>query len=92
MVLADPSLIGQTRTVWITADDEVDMLVKGHFDRDAPKSERLALKQLWAAEAWSKRAVAVLRLERYDDGEGTPCGLCHGDGPQATSACAPTSG
>ncbi len=40
MVLADPSLVGQTRSVWLTADDEVDMLVKGHIDRDAPQSER----------------------------------------------------
>ncbi len=40
MVMADPSLIGQTRSVWLTADDEVDMLVKGYIDRDAPQSER----------------------------------------------------
>ena len=40
MVLADPSLLGQRRSVWVTADDEVDMLVKGHFDREAPPSER----------------------------------------------------
>ena len=40
MVLADPSLIGQTRSVWLTADDEVDMLAKGYIDRDAPQSER----------------------------------------------------
>jgi hypothetical protein len=39
-VLAQPSLIGTKRSVWLLADDEVDMLTKGHFDRDAPASER----------------------------------------------------
>ena len=40
MVLADPSLIGQTRSVWLAADDDVDMLMKGYMDRDAPESDR----------------------------------------------------
>ncbi|MGD2081938.1 MAG: phosphate ABC transporter permease PstA [Chromatiales bacterium] len=40
MVMADPSLIGTTRTLWVPADDEVDMLVKGHVDRDLPESDR----------------------------------------------------
>jgi phosphate transport system permease protein len=40
MVLADPSLIGETRSVWLVADDQVDQFVKGHVDRDAPESDR----------------------------------------------------
>ncbi|MCB1903463.1 MAG: phosphate ABC transporter permease PstA [Gammaproteobacteria bacterium] len=40
MVLADPSLIGTTQAVWLTADDDIDMLVKGHIDRSVPESER----------------------------------------------------
>ena len=40
MVLADPGLIGTTQSVWLLADDDVDMLVKGHIDRDLPASER----------------------------------------------------
>ncbi len=40
MVLADPSLIGQTKTLWLVADDEIDMLIKGHIDRHAPEDER----------------------------------------------------
>ena len=39
-VLADPGLIGQTRRIRVPADDDVDMLVKGHIDRHAPESER----------------------------------------------------
>jgi phosphate transport system permease protein len=30
MVMADPQLLGTTQKVWVPADDEVDMLVKGH--------------------------------------------------------------
>jgi phosphate transport system permease protein len=37
MVLADTSLIGQRKSVWVPADDEIDMLMKGHYERQ-PKS------------------------------------------------------
>ena len=40
MVLDDPSLIGSTRPVWVVADDEVNLLLKGHVDRDAPEAAR----------------------------------------------------
>ena len=40
MVLKDPGLIGQRAEVWVPADDDVDMLVKGHFDRNLPESDR----------------------------------------------------
>ena len=39
-VLADPGLIGRTQRIWVPADDDIDMLVKGHIDRNAPESER----------------------------------------------------
>ena len=39
-VLADPGLIGRTERIWVPADDDIDMLVKGHIDRNAPESER----------------------------------------------------
>ena len=40
MVREDPSLIGQRRTVELLADDDIDMLVKGHIDRNAPPEDR----------------------------------------------------
>ncbi len=40
MVAADPQVIGTTQSVWLLADDDVDMLIKGHFDRTAPAGER----------------------------------------------------
>ena len=39
-VLADPGLIGRTERIRVPADDDIDMLVKGHIDRSAPESER----------------------------------------------------
>ena len=39
-VLADPSLIGKTISLSVAADDDVDMLMKGHIDRDAPEADR----------------------------------------------------
>ncbi len=43
MVLEDRSTIGRTISVWVPADDDVDMLIKGHLLRD---SGRLSEKQL----------------------------------------------
>lgn len=40
MVSADPTLVGQTITVWLTASDDTDMLMKGGIDRTKPESER----------------------------------------------------
>jgi phosphate transport system permease protein len=40
MVLENPKIIGETRQVWVPADDDVDMLIKGQTGRDAPEGER----------------------------------------------------
>ncbi len=40
MVAAQPDLAGRTVSLWLSADDEVDQLVKGHIDRTLPESER----------------------------------------------------
>lgn len=40
MVMADPSLIGQTITLWVPADDDIDMLMKGHIDRSVIEDDR----------------------------------------------------
>jgi phosphate transport system permease protein len=39
-VLDDPALIGTQDTVWVLANDDVDMLMKGHIDRNAPEANR----------------------------------------------------
>lgn len=40
MVMANPDLIGSTIQLWVPADDDVDMLYKGHIDRDKMEAER----------------------------------------------------
>ena len=40
MVQADPGLIGTRRAVALIADDDIDMLVKGHIDRNLPPQDR----------------------------------------------------
>jgi phosphate transport system permease protein len=40
MVLADPSLVGRTVSVWVLADDDIDQLAKGNVDRDAEEANR----------------------------------------------------
>lgn len=39
-VKANPGKIGKTISLWVPADDDVDMLIKGHMNRDLPESER----------------------------------------------------
>jgi phosphate transport system permease protein len=40
MLEQQPGLLGQTRSVWLTADDDVDMFVKGNIRRETAASER----------------------------------------------------
>jgi phosphate transport system permease protein len=39
-VMDDPTLIGKRESVWVAADDDVDMLIKGHIDLKLPESDR----------------------------------------------------
>ena len=60
LVMNKPELIGTTRPLWVLADDEVDMFVKGHIPRDVPESERrVSDKQV----AWIDQLTASGRLE-----------------------------
>ncbi len=61
MVASDTSIIGTTRKVWLPADDEVDMFLKGYIPRDVPESDRrLTDKQV----SWIDQLVADGRLEK----------------------------
>ena len=47
MVVADPSLIGTTKSVWVLADDDLDMFMKGKINDELPETERrISDKQL----------------------------------------------
>jgi len=59
-VLADPDLIGTTVSLWVQADDDVDMLMKGHIDRNEPEADRRVKdNQL----AWIDKLQAEGKLE-----------------------------
>ncbi|WP_455205783.1 phosphate ABC transporter permease PstA [Kaarinaea lacus] len=60
-VMQNPGRIGETISIWVPADDDVDMLLKGHLDRDAPQSDRrLKDNQL----AWIDTLIAEERVEK----------------------------
>ncbi|MBM9615480.1 phosphate ABC transporter permease PstA [Desulfobulbus rhabdoformis] len=40
LVMSQPELIGTVLSLWVPADDEVDMFVKGHISRELPESSR----------------------------------------------------
>ena len=40
MVLADPSLIGTTQSIWLKASDDIDMFAKGYIDRSLDEGDR----------------------------------------------------
>ena len=37
---ADPSILGGAVTIWVSASDDVDLLMKGQINRDLPQDER----------------------------------------------------
>lgn len=61
MVKADASLIGTQMRIWLPADDEIDMLMKGYIDRDLPEGDRrLSDKQI----AWVDTLVEQGSVDR----------------------------
>lgn len=65
MVLSEPALVGETRTVRLPADDDVDMLLKGRIDRSAPEgSRRLTDRQLEFVDALAARGALEKRFNR----------------------------
>jgi phosphate transport system permease protein len=61
MVLANPDLIGTTREVRLLADDDIDMLIKGHIDRRLPEAERRVKDQM---VGWVEQLESEGRIEK----------------------------
>ena len=59
-VLENPGLVGRTLGLWVVADDDVDMLVKGRIDRAAVESQRrISDRQLgWIEQLEADGSVA----------------------------------
>ncbi|HYQ93125.1 MAG TPA: phosphate ABC transporter permease PstA, partial [Candidatus Competibacteraceae bacterium] len=62
MVMADPSLVGHTRNVWLLADDTVDSFFKGDIDPAMPEGNR-PLKDNQVA--WLDRLKEQGRVETH---------------------------
>ncbi len=64
-VLRHSDLIGRTIDLWVPADDDVDMLIKGHMDRHLPEtSRRLKDIQLKWIETLEKNGRIEKRFNR----------------------------
>jgi len=61
MVRGDLSLIGGSGEIWLIANDDVDVFVKGNMDRELPEDQRrLSDKQI----GWIDALEAQGRIER----------------------------
>lgn len=61
MVRRDSSLIGSVQKIWLPADDEVDMFVKGYISREVPETDRrLKDDQI----AWIDQLATAGRLKK----------------------------
>jgi len=59
---ANPGLLGKTERLWLPADDDVDMMVKGQIDRNSDEGDR-RLKDYQIA--WLDKLKADGRLEKH---------------------------
>jgi phosphate transport system permease protein len=66
-VLDNPEVIGQTLSVWVPADDDLDMYAKGRIDLTRPENERRIndkqaswIRQLESEERIAKRFNSIL--------------------------------
>jgi phosphate transport system permease protein len=66
LVMAQPEAIGETRTLWLLADDDVDVMVKGHTPRDVPESDRrIDDRQLAWLTALEQQGRVDLQFNRH---------------------------
>jgi phosphate transport system permease protein len=66
LVMSEPAVIGETRTLWLLADDDVDVLVKGHAPRGVPEADRrIDDRQLGWLTTLEERGLVDLQFNRY---------------------------
>jgi phosphate transport system permease protein len=66
LVMNEPAAIGETRTLWLLADDDVDVLVKGHAPRDVAEADRrIDDKQLGWLTTLEEAGLVDLQFNRY---------------------------
>ena len=57
MVIADPTLIGQTRTLWVPVAASVDQMIKGHRSRSAENGGQFSDRQLTWIDAMTAKGL-----------------------------------
>ncbi len=66
LVVREPGIIGETRTLWLLADDDIDVLVKGHAPRDVPETDRrVDDRQLAWLTSLEQQGRVDLQFNRY---------------------------
>jgi phosphate transport system permease protein len=60
-LLDDPSVLGQTLSLWVPAGSDIDMVRKGHIDRTLPESQRRVSDQ---ELAWMDTLAQQGRIEQ----------------------------
>lgn len=61
IVMKNPRVIGEKRRIWVSADDDVDMFIKGNFPRrEIGEDSRINLKQL----RWIDQLIAEGKIEK----------------------------
>ena len=64
-VVANPAMLGKRETLWLLADDTVDMLLKDKVERDAPQEQRrLSDQQMGWIDSLEREGVLSLRFNR----------------------------
>ncbi len=62
-VLANPSVVGTTQSIWVPASADIDQLVKGGIDRNLPEtSRRIKNDQLAILTRWEKEGRVETRF------------------------------
>jgi phosphate transport system permease protein len=65
-VLSDPGRIGTRESLWLLADDEIDMVVKGHIDRNLDEGlRRVDDQQIAWLDALTEEGRVDLKFNRY---------------------------
>jgi phosphate transport system permease protein len=69
-VLADPARVGSRESLWLLADDHIDMLAKGQVDRGGPEAQRSITDQelVWFDRFKSEHAVETRFNPRFFTG------------------------
>ena len=63
----DLSIIGSKQNIWVLADDDVDMLIKGNINRNLPENERRIDDQelIWIEYLESENLIKKVLIKRY---------------------------